>query len=361
MNNNHQDSSRRNPTMAAASRHLLLRICVIPYFVVHTFHSTVSCPNQLPTNIHSVLNPNNDASSSRRVRKSKPKQQWQQRKEITKNRTDIETWRIFGVDVDPDALGVSVYTRNVSGTNSILSPDRSYLTSPVMASLLSRLRIKSDVSIDSFSNNESVVALPPQLKDARVVRRSIDARRRKGAPPKYSYVIDITLSSDVASQQLKLSHQPGRMERIAVQTDGITNAKNAMLTTANHGIESRAKQKIIIVGAGPAGLFCALSLASSGLFTPIILERGKPVEARGKSIGALVHRRALDPESNFSFGEGGAGNVDSEILPDTSVCLFLTLDFPLKERGVMASLQPASDVTVVQLGTSMSFNKAFWP
>lgn len=347
--------------MAAASRHLLLRICVIPYFVVHTFHSTVSCPNQLPTNIHSVLNPNNDASSSRRVRKSKPKQQWQQRKEITKNRTDIETWRIFGVDVDPDALGVSVYTRNVSGTNSILSPDRSYLTSPVMASLLSRLRIKSDVSIDSFSNNESVVALPPQLKDARVVRRSIDARRRKGAPPKYSYVIDITLSSDVASQQLKLSHQPGRMERIAVQTDGITNAKNAMLTTANHGIESRAKQKIIIVGAGPAGLFCALSLASSGLFTPIILERGKPVEARGKSIGALVHRRALDPESNFSFGEGGAGNVDSEILPDTSVCLFLTLDFPLKERGVMASLQPASDVTVVQLGTSMSFNKAFWP
>jgi uncharacterized FAD-dependent dehydrogenase len=151
------------------------------------------------------------------------------------------------------------------------------------------------------------------------------------------------------------------MERIAVQTDGITNAKNAMLTTANLGIESRAKQKIIIVGAGPAGLFCALSLASSGLFTPIILERGKPVEARGKSIGALVHRRALDPESNFSFGEGGAGNVDSEILPDTSVCLFLTLDFPLKERGVMASLQPASDVTVVQLGTSMSFNKAFWP
>jgi uncharacterized FAD-dependent dehydrogenase len=182
-----------------------------------------------------------------------------------------------------------------------------------MASLLSRLRIKSDVSFDSFSNDDSVVVLPPQLKDARVVRRSIDARRRKGAPPKYSYVIDITLSSDVASQQLKLSHQPGRMERIAVQTDGIT--KNAILPTANNG-----KQKIIIVGAGPAGLFCALSLASSGLFTPIILERGKPVEARGKSIGALVHRRELDPESNFSFGEGGAGNVEQEILPIRHVC-----------------------------------------
>ncbi|KAL7520365.1 hypothetical protein ACHAWX_005093, partial [Stephanocyclus meneghinianus] len=55
-----------------------------------------------------------------------------------------------------------------------------------------------------------------------------------------------------------------------------------------------------------AGLFCALSLASSG-FKPIVLERGQPVEARGKSIGALIHRRSIDPESNFSFGEGGAG------------------------------------------------------
>lgn len=45
---------------------------------------------------------------------------------------------------------------------------------------------------------------------------------------------------------------------------------------------------------------------------------------------------------------------------DTCVGLLLTLDFPLKERGVMASLQPASDETVVQLGTSMSFNKAYW-
>ena len=49
-----------------------------------------------------------------------------------------------------------------------------------------------------------------------------------------------------------------------------------------------------------------MSLASSG-FKPIILERGQPVEARGKSIGALIHRRSIDPESNFSFGEGGAG------------------------------------------------------
>ncbi|KAL7447388.1 hypothetical protein ACHAXM_010598 [Skeletonema potamos] len=76
---------------------------------------------------------------------------------------------------------------------------------------------------------------------------------------------------------------------------------------ANNAEDSKAKPRIVIVGAGPAGLFCALSLASSGLCTPILLERGQPVEKRGKSIGALIHRRCVDPESNFSFGEGGAG------------------------------------------------------
>ncbi len=299
--------------MAAASRLLLLYICIIPFFVVHAFQSTVSFAHHSnPTNINSVLDPCNDASSPR-VKKSKPKQHRHQRKEITKNRTDQETWRIFGIDVDPDALGTSVNTRNAAETTSSISPERTYLTPPVLASLLSRLRINSDSSSDSNSiiDEECKVVLPPQLKDARVVRRSIDARRRKGAPPKYSYVIDVTLSRGVASQQMKLSHQPGRMERIAVQNDGSSTTTEAVLpTTVNYGLESRsAKQKIIIIGAGPAGLFCALALASSGLFTPIVLERGKPVEARGKSIGALIHRRSLDPESNFSFGEGGAGTV----------------------------------------------------
>jgi uncharacterized FAD-dependent dehydrogenase len=63
---------------------------------------------------------------------------------------------------------------------------------------------------------------------------------------------------------------------------------------------------VIIVGAGPAGLFAALSLASRGIFVKV-LERGKAVEDRGKDIGALMVRRKLNPESNFCFGEGGAG------------------------------------------------------
>jgi len=67
-----------------------------------------------------------------------------------------------------------------------------------------------------------------------------------------------------------------------------------------------SKEKIIIVGAGPAGLFCALRLIESGLKVTII-ERGKPVEERIKDIAALEKTGLLNEESNVLFGEGGAG------------------------------------------------------
>lgn len=316
--------------VVSSLRHSLLRVCLIPIFAAHSFHSTVSFPYQWRhgfehqltlTPINSVKNPNEasssprSASSLRHIRKNTAKRKQPGVK--LKNPNELETWRMFGIDVDPDALGMSDNTRYAAATNStLLTPDRSYLTPPVLASLLSRLRIKF-ASSGSSINGTNIISLPPQLKDARVVRRSIDARRRKGAQPKYAYVIDLTLTRE-ASRELKLSHQPGKMERLSDQKDGIT-AKEIIST--NHGIETRTKQKIIIVGAGPAGLFCALSLASSGLFTPIVLERGKPVESRGKSIGALIHRRSIDPESNFSFGEGGAGNTTVFI----DICYFFTI------------------------------------
>mmetsp|Transcript_7827 Transcript_7827/g.9957 ORF Transcript_7827/g.9957 Transcript_7827/m.9957 type:complete len:507 (+) Transcript_7827:386-1906(+) len=73
-----------------------------------------------------------------------------------------------------------------------------------------------------------------------------------------------------------------------------------------HHSKENHKKKIIVIGAGPAGLFCAKELAEQG-FKVILLERGEPVEKRGADIGKLIHRRLLDPESNFCFGEGGAG------------------------------------------------------
>ncbi|KAG8372546.1 hypothetical protein BUALT_Bualt12G0077300 [Buddleja alternifolia] len=66
------------------------------------------------------------------------------------------------------------------------------------------------------------------------------------------------------------------------------------------------KPKVVVVGSGPSGLFASLVLAEVGADVTLI-ERGQAVEQRGRDIGALVVRRMLQLESNFCFGEGGAG------------------------------------------------------
>lgn len=63
---------------------------------------------------------------------------------------------------------------------------------------------------------------------------------------------------------------------------------------------------VIVIGAGPAGLFAALHLAQGGL-RPILLEQGKPVETRAQDVSRLMHWGQLQEQSNLCFGEGGAG------------------------------------------------------
>lgn len=68
----------------------------------------------------------------------------------------------------------------------------------------------------------------------------------------------------------------------------------------------RSNKRAIIIGAGPAGLFAALKLMESGI-RPIILERGKDVRSRRRDLARLNREGVLNPESNYCFGEGGAG------------------------------------------------------
>lgn len=68
----------------------------------------------------------------------------------------------------------------------------------------------------------------------------------------------------------------------------------------------KAKRSVIIIGAGPAGLFAALTLLEHGI-KPIIYERGKEVSERKRDIALLNRNEGLNPESNYCFGEGGAG------------------------------------------------------
>jgi len=68
----------------------------------------------------------------------------------------------------------------------------------------------------------------------------------------------------------------------------------------------QAKKTVLIAGAGPAGLFAALKLIEKGI-KPIIVERGKEVRARRRDLAILNKQGKINPESNYCFGEGGAG------------------------------------------------------
>jgi uncharacterized protein len=78
-----------------------------------------------------------------------------------------------------------------------------------------------------------------------------------------------------------------------------------LLTTTFKDV-TNAENSVIIIGAGPAGLFAALQLIEDGI-KPIILERGKDVRARRRDLAILNKEGIVNPESNYCFGEGGAG------------------------------------------------------
>lgn len=69
---------------------------------------------------------------------------------------------------------------------------------------------------------------------------------------------------------------------------------------------THSSQQVIVIGAGPAGLFAALRLIEQGI-KPIVLERGKDVRARRRDLAAINKEGIVNPESNYCFGEGGAG------------------------------------------------------
>ncbi|WP_282016412.1 NAD(P)/FAD-dependent oxidoreductase [Marinifilum flexuosum] len=114
-----------------------------------------------------------------------------------------------------------------------------------------------------------------RINGIQILRKSIDARRRD---------IKINMKFRVAVD-----------EKLPVAKELIFDYPNVM-----------DKKKVIVVGAGPAGLFAALRLVELG-YCPIVLERGKSVEDRKKDLGQLHRTRNVDPDSNYSFGEGGAG------------------------------------------------------
>ena len=79
----------------------------------------------------------------------------------------------------------------------------------------------------------------------------------------------------------------------------------------------KRKEKVMVVGSGPAGFFCALVLQKAG-FQATLIERGSEVEKRGKSINTFESEGIFDPQNNYAFGEGGAGTFSDGKLTSRS-------------------------------------------
>lgn len=115
-------------------------------------------------------------------------------------------------------------------------------------------------------------------------------------------------TSDVVVRKKRQSIDArGRQVRVHVEADVFVKEEPAPLIT--NGLQypdvSRG-QPVIVVGAGPAGLFAALRLIELGV-KPIVLERGGDVRARRRDLAAINKDHVVNPESNYCFGEGGAG------------------------------------------------------
>ncbi|PXV95470.1 hypothetical protein C8E03_10199 [Lachnotalea glycerini] len=128
------------------------------------------------------------------------------------------------------------------------------------------------------------------IKEYNIIKQSIDARKKSEI--KLIYTIDVTVDNE--TEVLKHVHD-----------NNITASKEIPYRFPNTGEKSLSKRPIII-GSGPAGLFCALLLSENG-FCPILLERGECVEERIKSVTQFWETGKLKTSSNVQFGEGGAG------------------------------------------------------
>ncbi|MFM7653730.1 MAG: FAD-dependent oxidoreductase, partial [Vulcanococcus sp.] len=139
---------------------------------------------------------------------------------------------------------------------------------------------------------------PEQLQQHRVVKRSIDARRKSAI--QLSYGVEIALAPELEQQLL---HRFRRDPHLQPAPD---TTYQAPVQAAAAWIDGDIPRPVV-VGAGPCGYFCALLLAQMGL-RPLLLERGKPVKERtADTFGFWKGQRPFHAESNAQFGEGGAG------------------------------------------------------
>lgn len=128
------------------------------------------------------------------------------------------------------------------------------------------------------------------IKKVQIIKESLDARKK----PDLYYVL--TVEAELFGEEKFLEKYRGK--------DAVKIEKQAYIFPESG--KEVSKNRPIIIGAGPAGLFCGYYLALQG-YKPILLERGKDVQSRLRDVEAFWQGDGLLPDSNVQFGEGGAG------------------------------------------------------
>ena len=135
-----------------------------------------------------------------------------------------------------------------------------------------------------------------EIKSIELHRKSIDARKKRDVHFILSFRVELT-SPHLEREAVDSVSERDRSRVRAIEDDG---------SSFPTPVSDAPQERPVVVGAGCAGLFAALTLAKAGL-KPLLIERGDPAFRRSHAIDLFLKERILDPESNIQFGLGGAG------------------------------------------------------
>ena len=164
--------------------------------------------------------------------------------------------------------------------------------------LIQQLKLQIPHTMEQIKNKaaRALQLQPKEILDFQIIRRSLDARKK----PELYYIYTLEVSVQGEKRVLERAQKNKR----AKEQFSVSDRQKFCFPDGFNA--PQCKPRVIIVGAGPAGLFCAYYLARAGL-APLLIERGKSVDERQRDVEQFWKTGVLDPSSNVQFGEGGAG------------------------------------------------------